>query len=84
MSPVTGARDRSDNLVPWALFPGFGGGFELINSCRKLQTLGPTLPSPSLYGVFPVPLGQFVSVTYPRRTFSHGSRDLKRFGREEK
>ena len=22
----------------------------------------------SLYGVFPVPLGQFVSVTYPRRT----------------
>ena len=41
-----------------------------------------TLVAQSLYGVFPVSLGQFVSVTYPRRT--DGSRDLKRFGREEK
>ena len=38
----------------------------------------------SLYGVFPVPLGQFVSVTYARRTGGHRSRDLKRFGREQK
>ena len=39
-----------------------------------------------LYGVFPVPLGQFTSVTYPSRTggkrltFSLGPRDPKRFG----
>ena len=38
----------------------------------------------SLYCVFSVPLGQFVSVTYSRRTGGHGPRDLKRFGCEEK
>ena len=43
--------------------------------------------SKSLYGVFPVPIGQFISVTYLRRTggkrltFSLGPRDPKRFGR---
>ena len=56
-------------------------------SCRstvncKLQTRPQTLPSPCT-GVFPVPLGQLISVTYPRRTFSLGPRDPKRFGRSE-
>ena len=50
---------------------------------------GNSFPSHGLYSVFPVPLGQFILVTYPWRTGGKrltsllGPRDSKRFGRTE-
>ena len=39
-----------------------------VNAVRyKNNRIGLTLPK-SRYGVFPIPLGQFTSVTYTRRT----------------
>ena len=54
----------------------------------SLKFSGTNLAS-SLYGVLLVPIGQFISVTYPGRTggngltISHGPIDPKRFGRAE-
>ena len=42
--------------------------YERFRTCVCLLNHCYTSIAQSLYGVFPVPLGQFVSVTYPRRT----------------